>query len=230
MMTKSLSDFFHGTFEWKNLRVKWHDPTKTLIFNSNWSIPFHPETCGLNVNHCNCELRQAAKAMNVVKNLKPRFVIYLVMNPIRFITIQERSTKNNESQKSIVSEYYRTIKKFHKKMLNYFTSSHVHWRILKEDVIGSLLQLTNSQCTLALPRTGSVLASETPCPRFFAIATWPLVDGFSFLFVDWNMQHGLSFRMCGRSNFGCPVSRKVSQISTMSSNRSNSPTWKPPNP
>ena len=104
-------------------------------------------------------------------------------------------------------------------------------------------------CTLARPRTGSVLASETPCHsdgfeigfglffslRFFGDCNMALgpVDGFQVFFcglkhATW--PHGLSFRMCGRSNFGCPVSRKVSQISTMSSNHSNSPTWKPPNP
>ena len=100
----------------------------------------------------------------------------------------------------------------------------------KKDVICSLLQLTSPQCTLARPRTGSVLASETPCPRFFAIATWPLVDGFLVFFL-WIETCNMAFHFaCAAVPIsGGPVSRKVSQISTMSSNRSNSPTWKPPN-
>lgn len=177
--------------------------------------------------------------MNVVKNLKPRFVTYLVMNPIRFIRIKKRSKKNNESQKSIVSAYYRTIEKFtQKKCLT--ISLHLMFieGFSKKDVICSLLQLTSPSFTLARPRTGSVFASETPCNS----------DGFEIGFGEFfpygflRLQHGpwwmvLVFFLwfetcnmaCGRSNFGCPVSRKVSQISTMSSNHSNSPTWKPPN-
>ena len=205
MMLKSLSDFFNGTFEWKNLRVKWHDPTKTLIFNSNWSIPFHPETCGLNVKRCNCELRQAAKAMDGVKNLKPRFVIYLVMNPIRFIRIQERSNKNNESQKSIVSENYRTIEKFTQKKC---LTISLHLMFIFQD--------TQKKTSLPSPSTDWVpvylgspsnrvrLGIWNPLPHgFLRLQHGPWWMGFSFfcgLFETCKM--ALSFRMCGRSNFG----------------------------